>query len=377
MSAQKAVLLAAGGTGGHLFPAEAVAAVLAGRGTLVDLVTDARMKALGGHFPARRVTLVPSATIKSRKPADMVGSLARLGAGYAASLALLMRERPAVVVGFGGYPTLPPLVAAVTLGVPTIVHEANAVLGRANRFMSRFATVATAFPEVKGLAARERRTVHTGLPVRPAVIAAATRPYREADPADDFRLLVFGGSQGARIFADIVPPAMAELPEDRRARLVLTQQCRPEDMERARGALASAGVRHEIAPFFPDLPRRMAEAHLVVSRAGASTIAELATIGRPAVLVPLPGALDQDQSHNADAMGALGGAWHVPQADFTPARLAAEIVRLMDDPDALAIAAVQARGLAQTEAAERLADLIERIVDGRMPAGGPRTAVIA
>jgi len=354
------VLLAAGGTGGHLFPAQALAAVLKRRGHDVTLVTDRRATGLLDAFPADDVHLVASDTVRAKNPVALTRTASSNALGLLACVRVIRAQRPAVAVGFGGYPTLPPMTAANLMKVPSIVHEANAVIGRANRRLARHAHVATAFPVVEGVPAG-RPTTHVGLPVREAVLEAAS-PYAPA--GDDFHLLVFGGSQGARVFADLVPPALARLPEDRRARVRLVQQCRPEDLDRTRAALAGIGVEADLAPFFRDLPARIAWSHLVVCRSGASTIAELSVIGRPALLVPLPGALDQDQARNAAALDELGGGKLVPQMVLSPARLAQEIALGMDDPQMLAEAARKAQGLARPDAAERLADLAERIAGG-------------
>lgn len=354
------VMLAAGGTGGHLFPAEALAAVLKRRGHAVSLVTDRRARGLLEGFPADDVHLVPSDTVRGRSPVALTRMASANARGLLACVRLIRARRPAVAVGFGGYPTLPPMTAASLMKVPSVVHEANAVMGRANRRLARHAHVATAFPRVEGVP-EGRPTTQTGLPVREAVLRAAA-PYVPAE--GDFHLLVFGGSQGARVFAELVPPALERLPEAARARLRLVQQCRPEDLDRTREALAAAGVEADLAPFFRDLPARMAWAHLVVCRAGASTVAELSVIGRPALLVPLPGALDQDQAHNAAALADLGGGKHLPQGILSPARLAQEIALAMDAPDQLAEAAEKARALARPDAADRLADLCERLAEG-------------
>ncbi|ORE96655.1 undecaprenyldiphospho-muramoylpentapeptide beta-N- acetylglucosaminyltransferase [Stappia sp. 22II-S9-Z10] len=356
-------LLAAGGTGGHLFPAEALAAVLTERGHTVELVTDDRAKTLVDTFPAARVHFVPSATLASKSPLAVARMAIANGRGYLASARLIRALRPDVAVGFGGYPTLPPLTAARMAKVPSIVHEANAVIGRANKTLAPHAHVATSFPDVKGLPAALSVT-HVGIPVRAAVLAAVA-PF--AAPEGTLRLLVFGGSQGARVFSDVVPPAIAALAPEVRARLAVTQQARPEDAARVTAAYEAMGVAAEVAPFFKDLPARIAAAHLVVARSGASTVAELSVIGRPGLLVPLPGALDQDQAHNAAALEALGGAVMRLQADITPESLTADLSALVTDPARLADMAEKARGLAKPDAAERLADLAERIAAGDRP----------
>lgn len=349
-------LLAAGGTGGHLFPAEAVATVLTRRGHLVELVTDARAQPFLDTFPAAATHMVAAATLKRRDPVSFARMALTNAGGLAKCLAIYRRFQPNVAVGFGGYPTLPPMNAARVTRTPAIVHEANAVVGRANRSLARFAHVASHFPGVAGLPAGRGTVV--GMPVREAVRKAA-RPYAQAD--DVFRLLVFGGSQGARVFADIVPFAVAALPASDRARLALVQQARPEDETRVREAYAAANVKAEIAPFFRDLPERMAAAHLVIARSGAGTVAELSVIGRPALLVPLPGALDQDQGHNAAAFEAAGAGTRIDQSALSSERLTRELASAMADPAGLTAKAQRAAAFGKPDAADALADLAERI----------------
>jgi UDP-N-acetylglucosamine--N-acetylmuramyl-(pentapeptide) pyrophosphoryl-undecaprenol N-acetylglucosamine transferase len=356
----RTVLIAAGGTGGHLFPAEALATVLKARGWTVHLATDRRAEAYGSAFPAAQVHIVPSGTLAGGL-IDRLDSLIRLAQGFLRSVLLLNRIGADVAVGFGGYPTLPPMLAAWFTGYPTVIHEANAVLGRANRLLSsRVTAIAATTGELK-LRERDRKKITiTGNPVRAAIQAVSGTPLPPLGPGDPFRLLVFGGSQGARFLSDLLPPAMEDLDPDTRRRLSIVQQCRAEDLERVRADYDRLGVKAELAPFFRDLPVRMAESHLVISRSGASTVAELAAIGRPAILIPLPGALDDDQGANARAMQAAGGGWLLPQRDLTPEKLARELRRLIAAPEALAKAAEAARSIGRTDAAERLADLVER-----------------
>ena len=355
------VLLAAGGTGGHLFPAEALAVVLVKRGLTVDLATDHR--AAHYKFPARAIHLIPSATVRGRNPIALTRTAALLALGTAKAWALIGRIRPAVVVGFGGYPTVPPLLAASLRGVPTILHEQNGVMGRANRLLApRVTAIATGFRTLARLDPKlQGKITFTGNPVRREVIAAAATPYAAPEPGGKLRLLVFGGSQGARVMSEIVPAAIGLLNADLRARLSLVQQARAEDLEAVRAGYAKLGVEAEVAAFYPDLPARLAAAHLIVSRSGASTVAELSAIGRPAILVPLPHALDQDQFVNAGVLEAAGGAIRIEQRDFTPERLAADITRLAGDPAGLAGMAKAAKSAGTIDAAERLADLVIKV----------------
>jgi UDP-N-acetylglucosamine--N-acetylmuramyl-(pentapeptide) pyrophosphoryl-undecaprenol N-acetylglucosamine transferase len=351
------VIVAAGGTGGHLFPAEALAVALSRRGVTVDLVTDERASRYG-EFPGRATHIVPSATLAGRNPFHIAGAVSKLCRGTMRALLLYGRLRPAAVVGFGGYPTIPPLMAAVLRGIPAVIHEQNGVLGRANRLLARrVPTIATGF---RGLLAEDprlaARVTHTGNPIRPAAVEAAAKPYPGAE--GPLRILVFGGSQGARVMADVVPPAIELVPVAVRARLSVTQQAREEDLERVRSAYKRFGVAAEVEPFFRDLPSRMAASHLVIARSGASTVAELAAIGRPAILVPLPHALDHDQRANASMLEQAGGAIMIEQTHFTPDRIAAEIARLAAAPEKLAKMAAAARALGVLDGADRLADLV-------------------
>jgi UDP-N-acetylglucosamine--N-acetylmuramyl-(pentapeptide) pyrophosphoryl-undecaprenol N-acetylglucosamine transferase len=275
----------------------------------------------------------------------------------------MRRLKPAAVVGFGGYPTLPPLLAAKLFGVPGIIHEANAVLGRANRFLSsRVSAIATSLPGVLDRdPALAGKTTAVGTPMRPAILAAAAVTYVSPEPTGPFRLLVVGGSQGARVMADIVPSAIERLEPALWNRLVLTQQVREEDMARVRAVYDRLKINAELAPFFGDLPARLASHHLVVSRSGAGTVAELAAIGRPSILVPLPGSIDQDQFANAGVLAQAGGALRIAQTEFTPDRLAAEISALAAEPRQLAAMAASARSVGRLDAAQRLADLVMKV----------------
>ncbi len=356
----RTVLIAAGGTGGHLFPAEALATVLKARGWTVHLATDRRAEGYGAGFPAAETHIIPSGTLAG-SAFDRLDSLIKIAQGFLRSAILLNRIEADVAVGFGGYPTLPPMLAAWFTGYPTVIHEANAVLGRANRLLSsRVTAIAATTSELK-LSERDRRKVTiTGNPVREGVRAVAGSPFPPPHAGDPFRLLVFGGSQGARFLSDLLPPAIEDLDPGTRRRLSVVQQCRAEDIDRVRGDYERLGVKAELAPFFRDLPAKMAASHLVISRSGASTVAELAVIGRPAILIPLPGALDDDQGVNARMMQAAGGGWLMPQPGLTPEKLAQELRRLMAAPEGLAKAAEAARSIGRADAAERLADLVER-----------------
>jgi len=355
------VLVAAGGTGGHLFPAEALAAALTGRGIPVHLVTDQRAARFGGAFTEQTIHVVSSATLRARNPIAATRTAATLGLGLVQARALIGRLKPAAVIGFGGYPTVPPVLAAVWRGVPSLIHDANAVIGRANRFLApRVTAIATTFPNVlDSEPVLALKATLTGNPVRAAVVAAAATPYPAAN--DPIQLVIVGGSQGARVMADIVPAAIGRLNAGLRARLVIVQQAREEDLGRVREAYAELAVAAEIAPFFSDLPSRIAASHLVITRSGASTVAELAAIGRPSILVPLPHAIDQDQFANAGVLERAGGALRLPQDAFTPERLGAEIAALAGAPHRRAAMAAAARSLGRLDAANRLADLVLQV----------------
>jgi UDP-N-acetylglucosamine--N-acetylmuramyl-(pentapeptide) pyrophosphoryl-undecaprenol N-acetylglucosamine transferase len=366
------IVIAAGGTGGHLFPAEALAAELLGRGERVALMTDARSAAFDSPaFANAERFVLRGAGLSGRGVKRALAGAAALAAGTVEARRRLLALHAKAVVGFGGYPSVPPILAARLLPAArrpaTVLHEQNAVLGRANRLLARGAdALALSFAattEVPG-AARARLV---GNPVRPALAELVGRPYPLPQEGGALRLLVLGGSLGARIFADVVPDAVAALPDALRARLLVTQQCRVEDLDRVRAAYAAMGVPADLAAFFPDVAGRLATAHLVVARAGASTVAELACAGRPSILVPLPHAIDDHQTANARALGEAGAALLVPQPAFTPPALAAHLAAWLGDPDALVAAAAAAARLARPEAARQLADLVLMLARARAP----------
>ncbi len=356
------VVIAAGGTGGHIFPAQALAETLAKRGRRVVLMTDDRGQNYAQTFPKAEIVTVPSATFAGRGLVGKGLAVARLGRGAIAAYFALGRLKPSVVVGFGGYPALPTMFAAARRGLPSIIHEQNAVLGRVNRWLSPKVTkIATAFKKLTHLDPSLQSLVTvTGNPVRPAVVAAA-RPF--ARPAADgpINLLVFGGSQGARVFSTLVPEALAKLPDSVRKRVQLTQQCRPEDLEAAKARYAAMGIQPTLASFFSDMGERLAAAHLVISRAGASTVTELCAVGRPSILIPYPFAMDDHQSVNAGELAASGAAWTFKEAGLTAEVLATKVTELAQNPVLLEDAAAKALSLGRSDAASRLADLVDEI----------------
>jgi UDP-N-acetylglucosamine--N-acetylmuramyl-(pentapeptide) pyrophosphoryl-undecaprenol N-acetylglucosamine transferase len=363
--AERTILLAAGGTGGHLFPAEALAHELIARGWTVQLATDSRAERFAVNFPGTAIHPISAATIGSRNPFALLRSFWTIWRGVREASAVIRKEKPAAVVGFGGYPTLPPLYAATRRGVPSLIHEQNAVMGRANKALAgRVNAIAGGFlSEDTGQYAA--KIVTTGNPVRPAVIDAAKTPFTAPAAGEAFRLLVFGGSQGARFFSDAIPPAVARLPKADRRRLKITQQARADDEAKVRAAYEELGVESEVSPFFSDMAERMAAAHLVISRSGASTVSEIAVIGRPALLVPYPHALDHDQAANAAKLAEAGGAELHPQSTLSAERLDELIGGLMNDPQRLGAMGAAAKSAGKPDATRLLADLTEAIASGQ------------
>jgi UDP-N-acetylglucosamine--N-acetylmuramyl-(pentapeptide) pyrophosphoryl-undecaprenol N-acetylglucosamine transferase len=352
-------VVAAGGTGGHLFPAQALAEQFVASGAAVLLATDRRADAFAAAIPGVVVSQVWAGRIGGG-PFRSVHGLAEMAVGLMQARRLLRRIAPDAVVGFGGYPSVPTMLAAARLGLPTVIHEQNAVLGRANRMLARRVDrIATGFPTTAGLRPADRaRAIHTGNPVRPAIRAVAETPYQPPLAGAPIEILILGGSQGARIFADVVPPALTALPAGVQAALRISQQARPEDCERVSRQFAEAGIAAEVSSFFTDVSDRLARAQLVVCRGGASTVAELAAAGRPALLVPYPHATDDHQSANARAFADAGAGWVIPQLALDAATLTDLLAdRLVDGPG-LAMAAARARDFARDDAAERLAALV-------------------
>lgn len=359
------ILLSAGGTGGHLFPAEALAHELIARGHSVHLATDDRAGRFTQNFPGEAVHTIRSATFASKNPIAMAKTLWTLWQGFRQAGALVRRIRPDVVIGFGGYPTVPPLMAAIRSGRPTIVHEQNAVMGRANKFLgNRVDRIAAGIPQTGADERIAKKLVVTGNPVRQPVLMAAETSYEPSRSDGPFRLVVFGGSQGAQFFSEVLPKAVEQLPEPLKKRLKITQQARENDAGQVEAFYQAVGIEAEVSKFFTDMAQRIGDAHLVVSRSGASTVSEIAVIGRPAVLVPYPYALDHDQAANAARLEAEDGAMVVRQADLTPEKLAGIIVDLADNPDRAASMAAAAKRTGVPNAASLLADLVESMPRG-------------
>ena len=332
-------------------------------------MTDRRGVAFGDVLGRIERHAIAARSPSVRGPLARVMAVLGLARAVMQAARVLRRIRPAAAVGFGGYPSVPPLVASGRLGIPSVLHEQNAVLGRANRMLARRASaIATSFPETERIPrSRAALVTHVGNPVRAAIAALRGADYVSPSPDGPFRLLVTGGSQGAHVFAEVVPAAIASLPPASRERIQVSQQCRPEDLADVERAYADAGVEARLASFFDDIPARLGESHLVICRAGASTIAELAAAGRPAILVPLPLSADDHQSANGRALVAAGAATMIPQQSFTPAGLARELESLMAEPAQLAQQAAAAASFARPEAARALADLIEGLINGSLP----------
>ena len=357
------VVLAAGGTGGHIFPAEALAEALLARGERVVLVTDKRF----ANFQSGALSRIEKQTIHA---GTVGGSLVKklrgmagLILGIAQAWLVLRRLKPKIVIGFGGYPSFPTVFAATFAVIPTVIHEQNSVLGRANRLLvNRVDAIATSFPLTQMLSTENMHKVcMTGNPVRAAVRAIRGVPYPSLSDDGKMRILVTGGSQGAAIFSQVVPAAVAMLPAALRTRVRIDQQCRQAEIEAAREAYRDLDVSADLATFFVDIPARLAATHLVIARSGASTVSELAVAGRPAILVPLPTSMDNHQYYNADAFEQVGGGWIMAQQGFTPASLSARLEAFLTSPDVLAKAAQNALKLGTENAAEKLADAVLHI----------------
>lgn len=357
---QPLLIIAAGGTGGHMFPAQALAETMLAKGWRVRLTTDARGARYTGGFPhSTEIVELPSATFARGGPLAKLMVLPRILLGIVRAAVQMRRDRPAVVVGFGGYPSIPALGAAWVLRLPRMIHEQNGVPGRVNEvFARRVALVACGIWPTRLPAGTVAE--HVGNPVRGAVRAQAGAPYSPPGTGP-LRLLAIGGSQGARILSDHVPGAIAALPEDLRSRIEIAQQARPEDVERVTDAYAEMGVAAEIQPFFRDVPQRMAAAHLVISRAGASTLADLTVIGRPSILIPFAAAAGDHQSANARGLVDAGGAILIPEKRLDADSLAAQIAAVLSNPDGAAQMAQAALDAGKPEATEALVALVEKL----------------
>nr|WP_294168210.1 undecaprenyldiphospho-muramoylpentapeptide beta-N-acetylglucosaminyltransferase [uncultured Sphingomonas sp.] len=372
-------VLAAGGTGGHMIPAHALAAELKRRGHGVLLITDERGRRIPGLFEGVPVEVLAAGRI-TKNPLALLRGVRSVLKGRSDARALYRNHRPDAVIGFGGYPAFPALLAAGSLGVPTVLHEQNSVLGRVNRLLAGNAKViATAYPQLERLKPAHRdKTVLVGNPVRESVVRIGQQPFPPFDEYSPLKLLVTGGSQGASVLGQVVPAGLGALEPSLRHRLQVVQQCRPDDIEQVRDAYRMLEIPAELSTYIEDMPAKLSDAHLVIARSGASTIAELTVAGRPAILVPLPIATDDHQTFNAREMARAGGARMIAQKDFTPAGLARQIEALAADPEALANAAARALSVGRPNATRDLADLVELVADKQAPvAVGPARASAA
>ncbi len=358
---RKIAVVAAGGTGGHLFPAQALSEALIARGWRIVLASDERVAALSESFPAEERIGLSARTFRAGDPVGMALAGMAIFKGVMQARVAFARIDPAVVVGFGGYPSVPGLLAGISQNRPTVLHEQNAVMGRANRRMaSHVRAVACAFPVLEKAPDRLREpVVVVGNPVRPEIRALADLPYLPPEIDGSLNLLITGGSQGARLLSELMPAAVAQMPEDLRNRLRVQQQTRLESMDNARRIYADANVKAEIAPFFRDMATRLRQAHLVVGRSGAGSVCEFAIAGKPAILVPLAIALDDDQGRNAKVMADAGGAQVAREDQLTVATMSNALTKLLSNPERLARMSAGARSIARPDAAERLADLVE------------------
>ncbi|MBK8628833.1 MAG: undecaprenyldiphospho-muramoylpentapeptide beta-N-acetylglucosaminyltransferase [Sphingomonadales bacterium] len=362
MSVTRHYVLAAGGTGGHMMPAHALAAELRRRGHHVALITDERGAKIPGLFDEVPVHQMPAGRLGGG-PMGWLRAARSIWEGRGMALRLYETFKPSAVIGFGGYPALPALLAAKKAGIATVIHEQNAVLGRVNRFVSgQVNAIALATPDTQRLSAKAQAKAHVvGNPVRDEVMVLRDQPYPVIDGESVFRVLVIGGSQGAQILSDIVPDGLAMLPPNLRRRLQVTQQCRAEDIDRVRERYAELGIPADLATYMTDLPDRLAWAHLVIARSGASTLAELTAAGRPSILIPLPGATDDHQTANCTEVVKAGGARMIAQSQFTPAELAKQMQKLGLEPEGLIAAAKRAWTCGRPHAAKDLADLVENL----------------
>ncbi len=361
------VLLAAGGTGGHVFPAEALASELIERGYRLGLVTDKRGKAYGGQLGALETHHIQAGGIAGKSALARIKSMFELALGAWQAWRLLKSLKPDAVVGFGGYASVPTMMAATMAGIPTAIHEQNALLGRANRLLAgRVKAIATSFEDTRGLP-DGANVMLSGMPVRAPIAAKAATPYPSAEGGTPLCILVLGGSQGATVLSDVVPTALAKLPDEMKSRLDVTQQCREEDLDAVKKTYEANAIRAHLATFVDDVPDRLTGAHLVISRAGASTVAEALSVGRPSILVPYPYAADDHQTYNAHAVDAAGAGWIMPQDTFTPDNLAIRLDSLLGLPAVLEKAARCARDLGRADAAKRLADMVDGLVETPMP----------
>ncbi len=365
MSRRPLVILSAGGTGGHMTPARALGHDLLSRGFDVEVITDYRGEKFANLFDGMPIHVIKAGTF-GRGVAGKVLGMFNLGMGYMQASRIIGTLKPAVVVGFGGYPSVPGVLAAQRHKIPTIIHEQNAVIGRANAILAPKAErIAISLPEVIGLHSNDkRRAIVTGNPVRPDIAALYTRPYPTPQPDGELSILIMGGSLGASVFSRVVPQALTQLEGAYKSRLRIVQQCRADDLDMVRQTYKDADIKAELQTFFTDIPQRLEQAHLIIGRSGASTVAELTTAGRPGIFVPYPHHKDQQQKMNAEAVADVGGAWVMTEDGFTPEALLARIETFLQNPEILFKAAENARSCGKPDAARKLGNLVTAIARG-------------
>lgn len=361
----KQILISAGGTGGHMFPAEALARDLIGRGFRVALATDVRGQKYQPFADGVPVYVLKSGAMKSGI-LSKVKTVLSLGLGYLQARKLIDKLKPEVVIGFGGYPSFPAVYAAQKKGVPTIIHEQNAILGKANAYLAPKADrIALSWSSVESIDESDAvRSVVTGNPVRPDIAALYNKPYPSLAQDGPLKILVLGGSQGAKVFGDVLPEMVKELSNEHRARLEITQQCIAEDIDAVAESYAKSGVKVELETFFDNIAERLQDCHLVIGRSGAGTVCEVTTAGRPAIFVPYPWHKDQQQKRNADAVFDAGGAWVMTQDGFTVEALLARVETFLQNPETLFNAAENSRTCGKPDAARKLGNLVTALASG-------------
>jgi UDP-N-acetylglucosamine--N-acetylmuramyl-(pentapeptide) pyrophosphoryl-undecaprenol N-acetylglucosamine transferase len=364
MSQSPLIILSAGGTGGHMTPAQALGHDLLSRGFRVELVTDLRGQKFEQLFKGIPMHVIPSGTLGAGLWGKVNG-VANLGFGIFKANRLIKKMKPAMVVGFGGYPSVPAVYAAQRLNIPTIIHQSDAIIGQANAFLAPRATrIAVSWPDTRGMDdAEKERTIVTGNPVRADIAALYMQPYPNIVDGG-LRIFIMGGSLGAKVFSEVVPRAFSMLSAEYRNKLQIVQQCRAEQIDATRAAYKAAGIKAELASFFDNVSEQLAQAHLVICRSGASTVAEVTTAGRPAIFVPYPHHKDQQQKINADAVSDAGGAWTMTEEGFTAEALLARVETFLQNPSILFRAAEKARSCGKPDAARKLGNLVTELVSG-------------
>lgn len=360
----KTIILSSGGTGGHVFPAMSLAEELSGRGYQVTIMTDHRGEVFQKAAGVSKVIALP--TWQSKGPLGYIVLACGLAVSFFIALVHMVRLRPSAVVGFGGYPSIPAVMAAKILRISTALHEQNAILGRANRLLARFVhRIGISFEKVKFIDSYWGKVIYTGNPVRQSIIAVREEPYQAPEVDGHFRLFIMGGSQGARVFSSVVPQALCMLSKDVRKRLTIYQQCRPELLEATRKAYEDSGIKADIRPFFEDVDQQLKQAQLIIARSGASTVAELMASGRPAIFVPYPYAMDDHQRANASHLSDRHAAWVILEKDFTPLKLQGILQIALDDENTLKIMAKNMRKFGQPTAAIKLAQMVENLLPNK------------